>query len=285
MDRAITDQAKRLARRVQAMVRVRLFSRIAVIFAAVIVFTAPALAASIPRLSYPVINVEQSLLSAANRDRVARGISPLRLDPVLGEAARFHAMQMAEHANISHQFPGEPDLSQRGAYAGARFSLITENVGEAPSSSVFHNLWMSSKPHRENLLDPHVDVVGIAVVVRGSEFYAVEDFASTVATMSYNQQEDAISELLSMNGLEVKPSEMTSTLVQARLACRMDTGFPGRHRPWYIMRYTADRLDRLPEQLEMRIRSGKYHQAVVGACQDTNSGAFTAYNIAVLLYP
>jgi len=245
-----------------------------------------AFAASIPNpLSRPTVDVEQGLLAAANRDRAARGISPLRFDPVLAKAARFHAFQMAAHADIAHQFPGEPDLSERGARAGARFSLISENVAEAPSALNFHELWMRSKGHRENLLDPAVNVVGIAVVVRGSQFYAVEDFASTVETLSFNQQENAVAQLLARTGLGVSPSGHTSTLAQARLACQMDTGFPGQHKPWYIMRYNADRLDRLPAQLAQRIQSGQYHQAVVGACQDTASGPFTAYNIAVLLYP
>jgi hypothetical protein len=150
---------------------------------------------------------------------------------------------------------------------------------------MFHELWMHSKGHRENLLDPEVNVVGIAVVSRNGQFYAVEDFASTVEKVTFNEQEEAVTQLLAQKGLDVGPNMRTSTLAQARLACAMDTGFPGRHKPWYIMRYTADRLDRIPVQLDERIRSGKYRQAVVGACQDNSSGAFTAYNIAVLLYP
>lgn len=243
-------------------------------------------AASIPSpLPRPSVNAEQTLLTAANRERAARGISQLRFDPVLAEAARFHALQMAAHANISHQFSGEADLSERGASAGVHFSLISENVAEAPNASMFHDLWMHSKGHRENLLDPKVNVIGIAIVVRNGQYYAVEDFASTVETLSFNRQEEAVTELLSRTGLEVGPNGHTSTLAQARLACSMDSGFPGRQKPWFIMRYNADRLDRLPSQLESRIRSGKYRQAVVGACQDNGSGPFTAYNIAVLLYP
>jgi uncharacterized protein YkwD len=243
-------------------------------------------AASIPSpLPRPSVNAEQTLLTAANRERSARGIPQLRFDPVLAEAARFHAMRMAAHANISHQFSGEPDLSERGASAGVHFSLISENVAEAPNASMFHDLWMNSKGHRENLLDPQVNVIGIAIVVRNGQYYAVEDFASTVETLSFNRQEETVTELLSRTGLQVGPNRGTSTLAQARLACSMDSGFPGRQKPWFIMRYNADRLDRLPSQLESRIRSGKYRQAVVGACQDSSSGAFTAYNIAVLLYP
>jgi uncharacterized protein YkwD len=254
--------------------------------AAVFGLTASSFAASIPNpLPRPTINVEQNLLAAANRDRAARGIRALRFDPVLAEAARFHALQMAAHADIAHQFPGEPDLSQRGAQAGIHFSLISENVAEANTAVAFHELWMHSRDHRENLLDPQVDAVGIAVVAHGSEFYAVEDFVATVTTLSYDEQEQAITQLLTRTGLEVGPSGQTSTLAQARLACKMDSGFPGQHKPWYIMRYNADHLDRLPAQLQKRIQSGEYHQAVVGACQDTASGSFSAYNIAVLLYP
>lgn len=248
--------------------------------------SAPVVAASIPNpLPRPSIVIEQYLLDAANRERASRGIAPLHYDSVLAEAARFHALQMAAHTDISHQFSGEPSLSERGARAGARFSLISENVAEAPNAMAFHDLWMHSKGHRDNLLDSQVNAMGVAVIVRDGQYYAVEDFAATVETISFNQQEEAVTQLLARTGLEVGPSTSTSTLAQARLTCKMDTGFPGRYKPWYIMRYNADRLDRLPAQLASRIQSGKYRQAVVGACQDTASGPFTAYNIAVLLYP
>lgn len=264
----------------------RFFLRVAVVFGLAFGLAEAGSAASIPSpLPRPTLNSEQSLLEAANRERIARGIAPLRFDPVLAEAARFHVLQMAARGDISHQFPGEPDLSRRGAAAGAHFSLISENVAEAPRASMFHELWMHSKGHRENLLDPQVDAVGIAVVSRDGQFYAVEDFASTVETASFDQQEAAVSHVLAREGVAVAPNGMTSTVAQARMACAMDTGFPGRHKPWYIMRYSADRLDRIPAQLESRIQSGKYRQAVVGACQDASSGPFSGYNIAVLLYP
>jgi hypothetical protein len=50
------------------------------------------------------------------------------------------------------------------------------------------------------------------------------------------------------------------------------------------MRYTAASLNEIPTQLKTRLTSGKYHQAVVGACSANNSGPFSSYNIAVLLY-
>jgi len=261
--------------------------RIALFLGVAVFLPLQALASSIPtptpRNSANV--AEQYLLSAANRERANRGLPQLRVDAVLSQAARFHALQMASHAGISHQFPGEPNLSERGARVGAHFSLITENVAEAPDSSMFHDLWMHSRGHRDNLLDPNVNVVGIAVVSRDGQFYAVEDFASTVESLSFNQQEATVASLLSQTGLLVGATPHTASLADARRTCSMDSGYIGRHKPWFIMRYTASRLDQIPTQLESRINSGRYHQAVVAACADNDSGPFTAYNIAVLLYP
>ena len=261
--------------------------RIALFLGAAVFLPLQALASSIPNSMprNPASVAEHYLLAAANRERAARGLSQLRADAVLSEAARFHALQMASHAGISHQFPGEPDLSERGASVGAHFSLITENVAEAPDSSMFHDLWMHSKGHRDNLLDPSVNVVGIAVVSRNGQYYAVEDFASKVESLSFNQQEATVASLLSQTGLAVGSTPRTASLADARRTCSKDSGYVGQHKPWFIMRYTASRLDQLPSQLESHISSGRYHQAVVAACPDNNTGPFTAYNIAVLLYP
>ena len=229
---------------------------------------------------------EQYLLNAANRSRAVYGLRPLRMDATLSQAARYHALQMAEHRDISHQFAGEPDLVQRGSQAGVRFSLITENVAESPDSSIVHDLWMRSAGHRENLLDPKVDSVGIAVISRGNRFYAVEDFASTVESLTYIEQEQAVSSVLARAGITVGSSTATSTTEEARKTCRQESGYAGmQNKPWYIIRYTADRLDQMPDILSRRLSTGRFHKAVVGACADTGAGSFSDYNIAVLLYP
>jgi uncharacterized protein YkwD len=234
--------------------------------------------ASAPENSLTV--AEQYLLAAANEARANQGLPPVRLDPVLSEASAQHAREMANHADISHQFDGEPELATRGANAGAHFSLISENVGEAPSSVIIHDLWMHSPGHRANLLDPNVDSIGIAIVTRDNQLYAVEDFASTVKILTLNQQERTVADVLAQSGMRV-----AETTDDARQTCTMSTGYAGSRQPWFIMRYTAASLDAIPSQLKSRLTSGKYHQAVVGACPATRKSSFTAYNIAVLLYP
>ena len=93
---------------------------------------------------------EQYLLAAANQERAALGLGVLHRDPLLAKAAAQHARAMAAHGTISHQFAGEPELSARGQSAGVRFSVISENVGEAPSAPVIHDMWMHSEGHRAN---------------------------------------------------------------------------------------------------------------------------------------
>jgi uncharacterized protein YkwD len=232
----------------------------------------------------PASVAEQFLFAAANQDRIARGLQPLRLDPTLSQAALAHAREMADHRGISHQFPDEPKLSDRGATAGAHFSLISENVAQAPISAMIHNLWMHSEGHRENLLDPKVDAVGISVIKRDDEYYAVEDFANLVQPLSFNAQETAVADLIAKSGMEIANGKVMSEQ-DARQTCSMSTGYIGSRPPWYIMRYTAHNVAELPVQLQSKLNSGKYHQAVVGACSENSSGPFTSYNIAVLLYP
>lgn len=258
--------------------QVRLFLSIAAIL--LLFSTAFLHAADLPRTESSLTVAEQYLLAAANLDRANQGLPPLRFDPVLTEASAFHAREMADHADISHQFPDEPGLAERGSNAGVRFSLIAENVGEAPSSVIIHDLWMHSPGHRANLLDPKVNTIGIAIVSRDNQLYAVEDFASTVESLSITQQEQAVAGVIAQSGMQV-----ADTTIDARQTCTMSTGYAGPHRPWYIMRYTAASINEIPSQLKARLTSGKYHQAIVGACPAATGGPFTSYNIAVLLYP
>jgi hypothetical protein len=227
---------------------------------------------------------EQYLLSAANQERAARGLSQLRRDPQLAYAASAHAQQMAEHAAISHQFSHEAPLTDRGASAGVPFSLISENVAEAPSVLQIHDMWMHSEHHRSNLLDPSIDSAGISVIERGGELYAVEDFAKTVRAVSLQDQESAIASLVTETGGVALTSD-SRDVSAARETCSMATGFAGGRTPWFVMRFTSGSLSQIPSELTSRVASGRYHQAAVGACSTTGKSAFTSYSFAVLLYP
>lgn len=224
---------------------------------------------------------EQYLFTAANAERSQRGLRPLQWDSALYRAADVHAREMAAQGEISHQFPGEPELSERGREAGASFSVIAENVAVAANAVRIHNAWMNSEGHRENLLDTRVNAVGIAVVRRGGELYAVEDFDRSVTSLSLGEQEIAVRELLQSKYsiVVLPPSE------EARKTCTMETGYAGDREPMFVMRYTATDIARLPDALRTKLASGRYSEAAVGACTAYGTTNFSAYKIAVMLYP
>jgi uncharacterized protein YkwD len=227
---------------------------------------------------------ERALFDAANRERAAHGLRPLRWDDALASAARDHAMRMVQRNVLSHQFPGELPLQDRARIAGARYTVIAENVAEGSTPDVIHSSWMHSPPHRANLLGPELNAVGIAVAIMTDRrsgvamLFAVEDFSQSVAELSFEQQERQVSALLAARGLQA-----TTGADEARKTCGMDRGWVGA-RPGLVVRYEAADLSRLPDDLEQRLRVGQFHMAVVGACEAESGSGFIQFRIAVLLF-
>lgn len=223
---------------------------------------------------------EQYLLVAANQDRALGGLGPLRVDPELSAAAAQHAREMARRGAISHQFAGEAGLVERVGQAGAQFSLVTENVAEASDAALIHDLWMHSPGHRRNLLDADVTAVGIAVVRGQGQLYAVEDFARMVKNVSLDGQEQRVEQSIVATGVPVR-----SFHGDARQTCTLASGYAGVQRPWFVMRYTSIDLAVLPSELTVRLASGRYREAEVGACSSGKKSGFSSYTIAVMLFP
>lgn len=224
---------------------------------------------------------ERYLFQAANAERSALGLGVLRWDDGLHRAAYGHAVQMAKYSTISHQFAGEPELASRGHSVGATFSRLSENVAEAATAVRIHEAWMRSPGHRENLLDPQLDAVGISVQQRNGQLYAVEDFERSVMTLSLQEQEHAVAQIIVSAGAV----ELLLGSDDARRTCAMSTGYAGEQRPAFVMRFTSGDGGSIPQGLKVKLASGRYRQAAVAACATAAGNPFTSYRIAVLLYP
>jgi len=120
---------------------------------------------------------ERELFEATNRERLAHGLPALQWNDALAVAARKHASEMAHKDALSHQFPGEPSLPSRVKQAGAHFVWLSENVALGSNTSTIHAEFVKSPPHRANILDTDMNVVGIGIVERNGELFAVEDFS------------------------------------------------------------------------------------------------------------
>jgi len=226
----------------------------------------------------PANTPEGILFNSANRDRAAAGLPPFQWDPNLADAARAHAQAMVQRNTLSHQFPGEPALQDRARQAGARFSMIAENVAEGPNASGLHVQWMNSSAHRANLLDADLNSIGIAVMQRGNVLFAVEDFSVGVPQLTLAEQENEVRSQLAGYGLQVLGDS-----ADARKTCAVDRGWSGA-RPGAVLRYEMGDLSQLPEEVEQKARSGKFHSAAVGACEATGSATFARFRIAIVFY-
>jgi uncharacterized protein YkwD len=230
---------------------------------------------------------ERALFDATNRERVAHGLQPLQWDDSLSAAARSHAARMAQSNTLSHQLPGEASLQDRTRLVGARYSVIAENVAEGATADTIHAGWMNSPHHRANILDPDLTAIGIAVVFapnasggRGpGMLFAVQDFSQSVANLNMQQQENQVSSILAARGLQV-----TSGSGDARKTCVSDGNTWAGPRPGLMIKYETPDVNQLPGQIDQKIQSGKFRAAAVGACPATQSGSFTHFRIAILLY-
>lgn len=225
----------------------------------------------------------EQLMALANRARSQAGAPPLRWDSALAEAACKHTLLMVTQGPIAHIYPGELSLTKRAGFAGAHFDLIEENVAIGATPGEIHDEWMHSTGHRQNMLNPAVDRVGIAVVASRGVLYATADYSHGVMQLSQSQVEERIAGLIRPSRVTILPNPTV-----AREACRSDSGLPriaGGVAPSFVMRWQDSDVDHLPKSLVDKLASGQFHNAAVGSCEPSGvDGTFTAYRLAVLLY-
>jgi hypothetical protein len=186
---------------------------------------------------------------------------------------------MRNPGELLHQYPGEPDLVTRGGNAGARFSTISENIaGHGQNPAALQQIWMTTPTHRANLLDPRLNVVGIAVVEDQGLLFAVQDFGRDVPSLTPEAVEHQVQKLLQARGLPPAPSNQ-----DARKTCTMPQGQAGT--PKLVIQWDGADISQLPDALVQQLDKTKYTSAAVGACPGRQPNQqFTTYHIAVLLY-
>ncbi len=227
---------------------------------------------------------QQLILDLTNNERAAQSLPPLTWSPALARAAALHAQAIAQANNLTHQLPGEPDLTTRAAQAGAHFQAIAENIAYGFSAPSIERQWMQSAPHRANILDPRMNSIGIALVHADGTLWAVEDFSAGEPERSPSQIEQTVASRLAAMGLQISPAD-SEEQVAAQAACPQFEGNAGAHAR-FVVRWESSDLSTLPQPLADAIASHQYTRAAVAACPPTNprNAGFTAYRVAVLLF-
>jgi uncharacterized protein YkwD len=220
----------------------------------------------------------EQLFALANQARATAGVGSLKWDPALAAAALNHCQRMAAEGPIAHRYGGEPDVGERAAQAGSHFSVIEENVAVGSFAATIHQGWMDSPHHRENLLSPDVDRVGIALVPSRGVLYAVADYAHSVPILSPAQVEASVGGLLKARGV-VLALDNTAARAYCSRGSRDGSG------PGFLMVWQNADTTVLPQPLLEQLANGRYGKAAVGSCPAKSvEGAFTVYRVAVLLY-
>jgi uncharacterized protein YkwD len=141
-----------------------------------------------PQITVPsAAEMEKELHQALNAARGTKGVQAVRALPGLADLARKHSADMARRDVLSHESETGKSYRQRLTDAGVSFAASGENVGRSASflARLIHESFMESAGHRNNMLNPAFDSVGIGVasVSRGT-YYVTIDFIKSVTLKS-----------------------------------------------------------------------------------------------------
>jgi uncharacterized protein YkwD len=238
------------------------------------------------------LDAERQLLDMANAERTHVGLAPLKMDEGLIRAARAHALKMAAQGQLSHQFSGEPSLTDRiSANSSLHLDREGENVASAPDAEDAHRALMSSPPHRDNLLSPNFNVAGIGVVRKGTQIYVAQDFGDSIATVSVQKAEELVAESVEQLRAQAhmpRLARMSNSSTQAS-ACAMaqadslSAAVPPSGA--YTLRYTSMQPEKLPSNISRVIAQRGLKTYSAGTCYArTQKYPNGAYWVVLIFY-
>jgi len=130
--------------------------------------------------------LESATLRRVNKERVARGLRPLKPVADMQAIARAHSLDMSVRGYFAHNDPDGVTPMQRAARAGVRWAFFGENIATTSKragrsdeelASWAVDDWMKSEGHRKNILDPEYTETGLGVYeAENGEILFTQDF-------------------------------------------------------------------------------------------------------------
>lgn len=139
--------------------------------------------------------IEERLLEWVNRERTARFLAPLKFSPDFRTLAREHSRDMASQKNLTHFSSSGKSHLDRVVDAGLYFIEIGENVAASDTfdAEFIHQGFMESSEHRDNILSPQYDTVGIGVIYSSDrQYYITQDFSQELKAVDMDEAEKII---------------------------------------------------------------------------------------------
>lgn len=116
------------------------------------------------------------LIDEINQSRRKVGKMPVMPHPELMRVAQIRLQEMMQLGEVSHFSAEGYDANWHAKRLGIGLRQVGENVANGQVLEVLHPHWMSSAGHRKNVLFKDWTHVGVAVVQRTNDVWAVEIF-------------------------------------------------------------------------------------------------------------
>ncbi len=139
-----------------------------------------------------VRDLRARVLAAINDLRREKGLSELRLNGALSQAALGHSFSMAKHGFFSHSGWNGSAFWQRikpryrphpHSYWGVGENMVWASPGLSADQAI--EMWLASPPHRKNLLAPAWREVGLGAVRALSAPGVYEGLDVTILTADF----------------------------------------------------------------------------------------------------
>jgi uncharacterized protein YkwD len=145
-------------------------------------------AAAAQSATAPLDTLRAYALALVNQDRAQQGRAPMVATAPLTQAAQRHADDMAARRYLAHVGPdGETAYDRYTTAGGDRWQDVAENIGLCADCGPalgrddvnrLHAGWMSSPPHRDQMLSPRLTQFGFGLASDADgKVYAVQMLA------------------------------------------------------------------------------------------------------------
>lgn len=124
--------------------------------------------------------VESESGSLVNQARGARQLGPLSFDPQLAEVARAHSEAMLDQGFLAHTGASDDSLRDRLRAAGVSYRSAGQNLAQVQAAvdpaGEAHAQLVASQGHRDNIVDPRFQLVGVGVAKDGGTYWITQIF-------------------------------------------------------------------------------------------------------------
>lgn len=153
----------------------------AILFVLALVLTGSSLASAHYRPALPFQPAQASyteygewfMVQKINAERTHAGLQPVRLEYSIHQYSRYHAKRMIGEGRLWH------DMDRYGRLVPRGTRMYAENVAFDHSLDEAHQRLMSSPVHRDNILNPRFNYVGIGIrQAPDGMFFVSENFAA-----------------------------------------------------------------------------------------------------------